>query len=113
LIHTELILIPAAVPCDANGNYLPPHTPPLLFDENPGWAPNSWEPFNSRLEYDFANYHFVGLQSSAANINKALDLWATSMMEFGGDVPWANSTDLYSTIDAIQHGDAPWKSYQI
>jgi hypothetical protein len=113
LIHTELILIPAAVPCDANGNYLPPHTPPPPFDENPGWAPNSWEPFNSRLEYDFANYHFVGLQSSAANINKALDLWAASVMEFGGDVPWANSTDLYSTIDAIQHGDAPWKSYQI
>ncbi|KAI0000684.1 hypothetical protein BJV74DRAFT_876933 [Russula compacta] len=53
---------------------------------------NSWEPFNSRVEYEFANYHFVEMQSLAANIDKALDLWAAN-------APWANSTDLYNTID--------------
>ncbi|KAH9992964.1 hypothetical protein BJV74DRAFT_795662 [Russula compacta] len=34
-------------------------------------------------------------------------------MEFGKDVPWKDSKELYKTIDAIQHGDAPWKSYTI
>ncbi|KAH9983602.1 hypothetical protein BJV74DRAFT_878857 [Russula compacta] len=68
---------------------------------------NSWEPFNSRVEYEFANYHFVEMQSLAANIDKALDLWAASVMEFRGDARWANSTDLYNTIDAVQHGPLP------
>ena len=101
-----------AIPCDKNGNYLPPHAPPPS-DKNSGRNPYSWEPFNSRVEYDFANYHFSEMQSSAANIDLALDLWAASVMEFGKDVPWANSADLYSTIDAIQHGNAPWKTYPI
>ena len=108
-----LILISVALPCDENGNNLPPNTSPPPFNDNPGQSTNSWEPFNFRVEYEFANYHFVEMQSSAANIDKALDLWAASVMEFGGDAPWANSTDLYNTIDAIQHGDAPWKTYQI
>ncbi|KAI0004338.1 hypothetical protein BJV74DRAFT_876020 [Russula compacta] len=80
-------------------------------EENP--PANSWTPFESRTEFDFAYYHFVEVQSSAANIDKALDMWAATIMEFGGDAPWTNSDDLYETIDAIQHGDAPWKMYHV
>jgi hypothetical protein len=107
-------LIPTskALPCDENGNYLPRHTPPPPPNE-PGHTPISWEPFASRLEYDVANYHFAENQSSAANIDKALDLWVASVMELGGEAPWSNSADLYKTIDVIQHGDAPWKTYKI
>jgi hypothetical protein len=65
------------------------------------------------VEFEFAHYHFVEVQSSAANIDKALDVWAATVMEFGADAPWTNSNDLYRTIDAIQHGDAPWKTYRI
>lgn len=53
------------------------------------------------------------VQSSAANVDKALDLWAASVMAFGGEIPWENSTQLYATIDSIQHGDTPWKTYEI
>jgi hypothetical protein len=27
-----------------------------------------------------------------------------------GDVPWSSAEEMYSTIDAIQEGDAPWKT---
>jgi hypothetical protein len=27
-------------------------------------------------------------------------------------VPWRNADDLYQTIDCIQDGDAPWRSYK-
>ena len=53
------------------------------------------------------------MQSSAGKINKALDMWAATVMEYGGDAPWKNATELYATIDAIQHGDLPWKVYEI
>ncbi|KAH9979673.1 hypothetical protein BJV74DRAFT_879404 [Russula compacta] len=109
LLHPQLNVIP----CDENGNYLPHHTPPPPFNTNPEQPPNCWEPFDPRVEYEFAHYHFMELQSLAANIDKALDLWAVSVMECGKEAPWANSVDLYKTIDAIQHGDAPWKTYQI
>lgn len=40
-------------------------------------------------------------------------MWAASVLEYGGEIPWANAQDLYSTIDAVQHGDAPWRVYHI
>jgi hypothetical protein len=103
-----------ARPCNENGAYLPPYTrpqhAPVPLDDG---ATNPWSPFNSRIEFDFAQYHFVEAQSSAGLIDKALDLWAATVSEFGGDSPWANSEDLYATIDAIQHADVPWKVYKI
>ncbi|KAJ7106760.1 hypothetical protein C8R44DRAFT_545237, partial [Mycena epipterygia] len=75
--------------------------------------PGSWAPFDSRTEFDFAYYHFVKLQSSAGEINQALDLWAAQVLRHGDYPPWRNAKDLYDTIDTIQHGDMPWKVYQI
>jgi Plavaka transposase len=96
-----------------NGNNLPPHTlpPPPTLPEDA--SHNPWHPFQSRIDFDFAYYHFVELQSSEGNVDKALDLWAASVMEYGGDTPWNSSADLYRTIDAIQHGDAPWKVHHV
>jgi len=65
------------------------------------------------MEFDFSYYHFVEAQTSVAGINKALDIWAATVMEFGRDAPWINADQLYQTIDAIQHGDSPWKTYSI
>ncbi|KAJ7441973.1 hypothetical protein B0H11DRAFT_2348854 [Mycena galericulata] len=78
-----------------------------------GQVPLSWEPFESRTEFDFAHFHFVEAQSSAGAINSALDLWAAQVLKYGEDIPWRNARELYSTIDSIQHGDAPWKVHKI
>ncbi|KAH9974842.1 hypothetical protein BJV74DRAFT_879675 [Russula compacta] len=102
-----------AKPCDERGEYLLPHTRPQAPPSLPEAATNSWNPFNSHTEFDFAHYQFVEVQNLAPLIDKALDIWAATVMEFGGDAPWKNSKELYATIDTIQHGDSPWKVYNI
>ncbi|KAF8130074.1 hypothetical protein K438DRAFT_2135065 [Mycena galopus ATCC 62051] len=106
---------PPALPGDADGHYLPPFSvppppPPLPVH---GQDPAAWAPFSSRVEFDFAKFHFVKLQNSVANSNTALDLWAASVMQLSGTVPWKNSNNLYSTIDKIQSGHMPWQTYQM
>ncbi|KAJ7175243.1 hypothetical protein C8R43DRAFT_1201966 [Mycena crocata] len=102
-----------ALPCDANGRYLPPHTRPQPPPAPPidGEDPNAWDPFQSRAAFDFANFHFVELQTSERNINTALDLWAASVAGTGRSAPWTSTREMYATIDAIQEGNAPWKTY--
>ncbi|KAJ7616603.1 hypothetical protein FB45DRAFT_1034921 [Roridomyces roridus] len=136
-----------ARPCDAAGRYLPPFAGPAAKPPPPmnGQDPNEWAPFRSRAEFDFAQYHFVELQTSEGQINTALDIWAASVAEFGGlpleytpddpekcsiiptdDIDFLpcthypltsatlqNTKDLYATIDKIQAGDLPWRTFQL
>ncbi|KAJ7093512.1 hypothetical protein C8R44DRAFT_989924 [Mycena epipterygia] len=104
-----------ALPCNANGEYLLPFSvpPPLPPPPADGQDPAAWAPFESRTDFDFAQFHFVRLQSSAADINTALDLWAASVLKYGGTVPWKNSDELYATIDEIQSGHMPWNTYEM
>ncbi|KAJ7241483.1 hypothetical protein B0H12DRAFT_1236970 [Mycena haematopus] len=105
----------ATLPCDADGEYLPPFSapPPPPAPPAHGQDPAAWEPFGSRVEFGFADFHFVQLQSSERDINTALDLWAASVIQFGGHVPWKNAAELNATIDDIQSGHMPWKTYQM
>ncbi|KAF8139321.1 hypothetical protein K438DRAFT_1785789 [Mycena galopus ATCC 62051] len=73
----------------------------------------AWKPFASRIEFNFADFHFSCAQSSAAEINTALDLWAASTMGTDRSTPWNNAADLYADIDRIQEGNAPWKTHII
>jgi hypothetical protein len=76
---------------------------------------NAWHPFEDRLAFDWAYYHFVELQSSERHINKGLDLWLAAAVKAGSDdtsVPWSSAQDMYETIDSIQDGDAPFKTIQ-
>ncbi|KAJ6475936.1 hypothetical protein C8R47DRAFT_1181557 [Mycena vitilis] len=101
------------LPCDRHGNYLPLGSPPPPLAHLAGQPPGSFSPFESRTDFDFAHYHFVELQSSAGQINTALDLWAAQVLQYGAEPPWRTAQELYAAIDSIQHGDAPWKVYQI
>ncbi|KAJ7142564.1 hypothetical protein C8R44DRAFT_725902 [Mycena epipterygia] len=101
------------LPCNRRGDFLPAHTPPPPSAQLDAQPPGTWFPFESRTEFDFAHFHFVEVQSSAGQINTALDLWTAQVLKYGGAAPWRRAQDLYSTIDAIQHGDAPWKVYKL
>lgn len=70
-------------------------------------------PFRDRLEFDWAYYHFVRLQSSQSEILTGLDLWRATVIKHGSDadVPWHNTHDLFKTIDSIRAGEASWKGY--
>jgi Plavaka transposase len=65
------------------------------------------------VDFDFAHYHFVEVQNSVEQINKALDMWQATVLKYGENVPWVNAQDLYDTIDQIQLGEAPWKVHKI
>ncbi|KAJ7906139.1 hypothetical protein B0H13DRAFT_2333723 [Mycena leptocephala] len=101
------------LPCDRHGTYLAPGSAPPPLSQFDGQPPESFAPFESRADFDFAHFHFVQLQSSAGEINTALDLWAAQVLQYGDSPPWRTAQELYDTIDSIQHGDAPWKVYQI
>ncbi|KAJ3966017.1 hypothetical protein EV361DRAFT_1028835 [Lentinula raphanica] len=94
-----------ACPTDQFGLPLPQHTappPPPPIPE--AHSQESWLPFSNRIEFDFAHLHFVCLQSLAAEIKLALDMWAAQVLVSGGDPddqPWVNADQLYETIDAI------------
>ncbi|KAF8999699.1 hypothetical protein BDQ17DRAFT_1391507 [Cyathus striatus] len=96
-----------------------------VFTDEVDESSNSWGPFRDRVSFSFANYHFTKLQSLESEINEALDNWAAQVLhpsdhpdtraniqeQYGP--PWQNAEDLYVTIDSIQHGSCPWKSYDI
>jgi hypothetical protein len=50
-----------------------------------------------------------GARGPAAGISRA----AAEVMQYGGEAPWKNSSDLYRSIDLIRHGDSPWKTHCI
>ncbi|THU99196.1 hypothetical protein K435DRAFT_818625 [Dendrothele bispora CBS 962.96] len=74
----------------------------------------SWAPFSNRIEFNFAHYHFVQVQTSADQINNALNMWAASTLHQGfHDAPWQSEEDLYATIDLICEGHVSWKTYKV
>ena len=106
-----------AHPCTADGTFLkqpipePTHTTP--FNATSG---NPWAPFQDRLAFDWARYHYVRLQSSADDIQVGLDLWRAAVIKHASDhdslegVPWDNAEQLYATIDSIYAGEIGWKT---
>ncbi|KZP19656.1 hypothetical protein FIBSPDRAFT_911331 [Athelia psychrophila] len=86
---------------------------PTLTDDPTVGENTSWDPFESRIDFDFAWFHFVVAESSAGKINQAINMWAATIVQQGGSPPWSNAKEMYQTIDEIQHGDAPWKMFRI
>ncbi|KAN0125682.1 hypothetical protein V8E52_000889 [Russula decolorans] len=93
------------LPCDANGNLLPPGTPP----PPPQPLPETpWEPYANSVQFKTADFLYRRAEMSGGNIDELLDIWAESMMESGEDPPFKSHEHMYETIDATRHGDAPW-----
>jgi hypothetical protein len=103
------------LPCSKDGEFLPtasqaePPLAPAASDDADN--DNPWAPFNDRVEFEWAEHHFVELESSSKKIKRGLDLWQASIFREGSlrRVPWRNAEELYETIDSIQAGVAPWK----
>ncbi|KAI9449318.1 hypothetical protein BJY52DRAFT_1206403 [Lactarius psammicola] len=74
---------------------------------------HDWSPFEDRLTFDWAHYHYVTLQSSAPDIAKGLNLWSVTSIKHGSidGAPWKNAKEMYAIIDTIQTGSLPFKAY--
>jgi Plavaka transposase len=102
-------------PCAADGTFLPTPTPePILDDPMDALSENLWAPFKDRVAFDFAQYHYVELQSSEGEIAKGLDLLCAMGIKYGSrdGSPWKSVKELYATIDSIQTCSTPWKTYK-
>ena len=103
LLEIETIL---AQPCDEDGNFLPPGSPP------PPWEPhttsaNPWEPFKNWWSFNFAYQEFVVCKNSEAKIHEGLDILLATMSCAAGEKttpPWTSIKNIYDTIDSIMEG---------
>ncbi|KAF9038038.1 hypothetical protein BJ165DRAFT_1416799 [Panaeolus papilionaceus] len=55
---------------------------------------------------------FHETQMSASQINKLLEIWAATLPD-DEDPPFLSKDNMYRTIDDIQLGDVPWRSFSI
>ncbi|KAH9851016.1 hypothetical protein C2E23DRAFT_733502 [Lenzites betulinus] len=89
---------------------------PLLPDELPSpphpCLPNDYSPYESRPQFELADFLFKKEQMSAGHINELMQLWASTLPP-GQDPPFANARDLYESIDNIPLGDIPWQEFRI
>jgi len=63
-LEDGLFHISTALPCDVNGKFIPQHTKPPPCAAPDATEDNRWHPFEDRLAFDWAHYHFMELQSS-------------------------------------------------
>ncbi|KAI6014199.1 hypothetical protein EDC04DRAFT_2609066 [Pisolithus marmoratus] len=72
----------------------------------------TWHPFESRANFELADFIFHQNEMPGAQIDELMHIWA-SMPGQAVTPPYANHEHLYSTIDAISEGDAPWTSFSM
>ncbi|KZT06186.1 uncharacterized protein LAESUDRAFT_737161 [Laetiporus sulphureus 93-53] len=74
-------------------------------------ASDNWAPYDSRIEFETAEFLFKPEQMSAGNIDILFNLWAASLVKHGDHSPFMNVTDLYHAIDMTALGDVKWESF--
>ncbi|KAG1793779.1 hypothetical protein EV424DRAFT_1354079 [Suillus variegatus] len=99
-----------ARPCDENGVFLPPGSPPKPLSDK---SSSDWTPYRNRVEFETAEYLFAENQMPAGQINKLLDLWASTLKKHDDKPPFADFRDLYKTIDKTPLGDVRWQSFSV
>jgi hypothetical protein len=102
------------VPCTEQGLPLPGNAQPPPRLRKDGTVDNPYSPFPNRPAFELAHWHFAVMQTSARNTTKSLDLIRAWIIYSGGDegvLDWETQSDMLKTIDLIQEGNIPWKSY--
>ncbi|KAF8877448.1 hypothetical protein CPB84DRAFT_1880549 [Gymnopilus junonius] len=95
-----------------DGNFLFEHAQPPPPAAHDATEDNTFHPFEDRLAFNWAHYHFTELQSSEQEINKGMDLWLAMTLKASNNMPlpWSSVEEMYQTIDAIQEGDVPFET---
>ncbi len=97
---------PIALPCDSEGNPLPPGTPPPL---QAVAQKGDWSPYDSEVQFMLAELLYRRAEVSAGNIDKLLEIWAQSSAEADRAAPFESHEHMLATIDASELGDVPWQ----
>ncbi|KAI6001202.1 hypothetical protein EDD15DRAFT_2477653 [Pisolithus albus] len=97
-------------PCNAQGDFLPNGAQP---EPRQPKSPDDWSPYNSRLEFELADFTYTRSQMSAVSLNVLLELWAASLVEAGGRPIFSSCREMYQTIDDTDVGDVKWQSFTV
>ncbi|OBZ70718.1 hypothetical protein A0H81_09500 [Grifola frondosa] len=97
-------------PCNAEGDFLPPNTPPTPPEPRP---PTDWSPYKDRIDFETAETMYKRAQIPAGIIDDLLNLWTASMLKYNDRGPFPNHADLYRTIDSTALGDVKWESFEM
>jgi hypothetical protein len=97
--------------CDEGGNDIPLNASPPPRSSDKG--PDDWTPYDTRLQFEVADFLFRRNQMSAGNINFLLSLWAASLAIHGDEPPFSKTMDMYNTIDSTPLGDIAWESFSL
>jgi len=76
-------------------------------------APDDWTPFRNRTEFETAEFLYTQNQMPAAQIDRLLDLWASSLAKHNDMPPFADHRDLYDVIDSSPFGDVKWQKFSL
>jgi hypothetical protein len=97
------------VPCDSQGNNLPPGTPP---PPRSTARSDDWTAFNGHLEFETAEFLFKKTQMSQPEINVLMDLWATTLLRHNDNPPFCtlhSPTGSYGLrTECGLHTDSIW-----
>lgn len=95
-------------PCHQDGTFLPPGTPPT---PPPPKSMDDWTPFVSRAGFEVAEILYTTAELSNSVIDNLLSIWNATLVPHNDSAPITDHHDLHTTIDAIELGHIPWKSY--
>ncbi|OJA18031.1 hypothetical protein AZE42_13146 [Rhizopogon vesiculosus] len=95
--------------CDEYSQDIPPETPPPPCRSDHDL--DDWTPYNSRIEFEIADFIFRSNQMSGGDIDVLLNLWAATLAPHDAELPFRNHTDLYNTIDSTPLADVEWESF--
>ncbi|KAI9434179.1 hypothetical protein H4582DRAFT_2081203 [Lactarius indigo] len=101
---------PIALPCDSEGNFLPPGALP---PPRPVPVQGDWTPFDSEVQFMLAELLYRRAEVSATNINTLLEIWAQSLAEANQPAPFKSHEHMHAKIDASVLGDVPWQCFVV
>ncbi len=93
-------------PCDPTGQPLPEGAPPSA---RPGPRNNDYGPYESRAQFQIADFLYREVQMSGNHIDKLMNLWTA----YSDSSPFADHQHMYSTIDAIPLADIKWCAFVV
>ena len=93
-------------PCNSDGYDLEPDVPP---QDRAGDSQENWSPFTSQVQFETADFLFRKAEMSQADVDTLMRLWAATTSD--GCAPFQNHQEMLTTIDDIDLGRIPWKSF--
>ena len=97
--------------CNESGDDIPPDTPPTRRSSDNG--PDDWTPYNSRVEFEVADFLYRRNQMSSGDIDFIFNLWAASLAVHDDTPPFESHVEMYDVIDSTPIGDVPWDSFSL